>query len=299
MGRRRRPQRPSLPAGLPLLGTRQPFLFEASLLRAAFRTSRDALPGPGRLGTQVVAMLRRAPDGRYRASFTWPDSAVYATFAVESPDGTLFDDNERRLWHLFVVGPNGRATLDARRQRTVDQQYANWEEGLRAAQSAATAFPNDAAAQLDLLFFQTAILSGPAAERVLVDHRARLATMDATLRPGDAGGEAWGALAKYAEALGDSPRRDHARVSAASLPLAGPYAVDAALALRRVAHREAPVAMLAFLDSTWSAAGPVHPGIVAEALSLAQKAPPPPRRCSIHCGRSSARRVAGVRGSTW
>lgn len=240
-------------------------------LRAAFRTSRDILPGTGHLGVRTVATLWPGPDGMFRGTLIWPDSAVYATFSIESLDGAVVDDNAHRLWHRFMVGPDGRPTLAALRQRTTDLQLANWEQGLEAANVAAHTFPYDAAASLDLLFFQSAILEGSALDSAVGSHRKHLAVLEGKLQEGRGDPESWGALAMYANLLGEAQTTERARREAASGRVQGPYGVAALLALRTRAGDNDPAGALAFLDSLWNAVGPVHPGIVTSALAGARE----------------------------
>jgi len=71
----------------------------------------------GRLPGLAVSTLRPAGDGSFTGSARLPDSAVYALFSVEDPQGAVVDANGGLLWDVVAAGPDGRASFDGLRAR--------------------------------------------------------------------------------------------------------------------------------------------------------------------------------------
>ncbi|HTY07009.1 MAG TPA: hypothetical protein VMC86_10855, partial [Gemmatimonadales bacterium] len=123
------------------------------VLRARFRTERDQ--GYEWTTRQVVATTLE-PDarGRFEGRFKLPTNAVYAAFAVETPDGRQVDSNDRRLWDLLVTAPDGRPLISAFVQQTRDLQGRNWPQALQVAQRMVAVYPDSPEAWGLLHFYE-------------------------------------------------------------------------------------------------------------------------------------------------
>jgi hypothetical protein len=60
----------------------------------------------------TVALLHPQSDGTYHGAFDVPDDVVFATLAVETPDGDAIDANSGHFWRLLTRAADGRPSLD-------------------------------------------------------------------------------------------------------------------------------------------------------------------------------------------
>ncbi|HEY0153027.1 MAG TPA: redoxin family protein [Longimicrobium sp.] len=126
------------------------------VLRARLRTPGDQEAYVGAIGTETrrVAELVRGDDGVLRGSFQWPDSVVYALFAVEAPDGGVIDTHGNQGWELMERGAGGRPTARALTQRAGDLTLRNPLLGLETAREGARLYPDDPASWMRLWWFE-------------------------------------------------------------------------------------------------------------------------------------------------
>ena len=151
-------------------------------LRARLR-DRDDESYNGGMTSTVVSTLERDADGEYRGEFTLPDSIVFAAFAVEAPDGTLVDANDRRLWELLVHGDDGRPLADALEQRSHDLMGRNWELAFEAARERARLYPDEPGSLSLVGFFEPLVMGEQAwADSGLAVFQDRFARLDRKLR---------------------------------------------------------------------------------------------------------------------
>ncbi len=117
------------------------------VLRARLRTPGDQEAYLGGIGTETgrVAELVRGDDGVLRGSFQWPDSVVYALFAVEAPDGSVVDTHGNQGWELMARGAAGQPTAEALNQRGRDLSLRTPLLGLAPARVGARLYRGDPA----------------------------------------------------------------------------------------------------------------------------------------------------------
>ena len=194
------------------------------VLRARLRTPGDQDAYLGALGTETrrVAELVRGGHGALRGSFVWPDSVVYALFAVETPDGRTVDTHGNQGWELLARGAAGRPLAEALDQRARDLTLRNPLLGLETARERARLYPGSPDAQLQLLWFEGYAQGKRESDSTaLPERRARLAELTRAVgaRPTLTGAEV-GAMMHIARGLGDEPAarewearllRDHRR----------------------------------------------------------------------------------------
>jgi len=89
-----------------------------------------------------VAVLERGADGVARGSFTLPPEAVYAGFAVETPDALRTDTRQGRFWELLVHGEDERPLIEALEQRFNDQMGRDMGEVHETARAMVREYPN-------------------------------------------------------------------------------------------------------------------------------------------------------------
>lgn len=125
------------------------------VLRARLRTPGDQEAYVGAIGTETrrVAELVRGDDGVLRGSFQWPDSVVYALFAVEAPDGGVIVTHGNQGWELMERAA-GRPTAEALNQRGRDLTLRNPLLGLETAREGARLYPDDPASWMRLWWFE-------------------------------------------------------------------------------------------------------------------------------------------------
>lgn len=179
------------------------------VLRARLRTPGDQDAYLGGLGaeTRRVAELVRGGDGVLRGSFVWPDSAVYALFAVETPDGRAVDTHGNQGWELLARGAAGTPTADALDQRARDLTLRNPLAGLATARERARLYPDAPESWRQLWWFEGYAQGRHASDSTLVSaRRARLAGLTRAMRAkAQLTGAEMGAMAHLARGLKDDP----------------------------------------------------------------------------------------------
>ncbi|HEX8361802.1 MAG TPA: redoxin domain-containing protein [Longimicrobium sp.] len=178
------------------------------VLRARLRTPGDQDAYLGALGSETrrVAELVRGGDGVLRGSFVWPDSAVYALFAVEAPDGSVVDTRGNQGWELLARGAAGHPSAEALDQRARDLTLRNPLLGLATARERVRLYPDAPESWLQLWWFE-GYAQGKHEEDTtqLPARRARLAELTRALnaRPSLTGAEL-GAMMDMARGLADT-----------------------------------------------------------------------------------------------
>lgn len=216
---------------------------------------------------QVAGALERDDEGQFSATIPLPDSVAYATFAVETLDGSRLDSRNRQLWDLVVSAPDGRPSAAGLHQRFADLFERDHPRALATARRATELYPESAIGWADL--WVISMISSPS-DSLRRFHQATLQTLEraATERP-PADPDALAHLAAYAAWLGDWDSAEHWIREAERRG-----SQDVALAQARTLalwshHRPRPGPALATLDSLWIAApGPV-PAVASAAWYLA------------------------------
>jgi len=130
---------------------------------------------------QSVATLMREKEGEYRATLRVPDSVVYASFAVESPDGSRVDHNGRKLWRLLRYR-DGHPAFEALWQYSNDLMGENMELAMRVLQEQARIHGDVPGAWAPLVPIERFMLGRAHADSTVGEHCARLQRFDAELR---------------------------------------------------------------------------------------------------------------------
>lgn len=152
------------------------------LLRARYRTPADGSYNNG-MQHIVAGELERMRSGLYRGQVQLPDSVVYATFSVETPDGDRVDSNGRRLWELLVHDEEGRPLADALVQRSNDMMGRNWELAFESVKDLARLYPDDPRGLSLVSFFGPLVVGEQTwADSSLPAFRERYAELDRRLR---------------------------------------------------------------------------------------------------------------------
>jgi peroxiredoxin len=151
-------------------------------LRSRFRTAGDEPPDfTGQARYRVAAHLTRGRDGLFRGVFHFPDSVVFAEFAVEDASGQRVDNHSGRLWDLVARDTSGRPRLDALLQRAHAFYERDREVSLRTAQEATQLYP-DSPEAVNLAFWYEMELAGTsAADSVRSRYRPRFDSLHVTL----------------------------------------------------------------------------------------------------------------------
>ncbi|MEP6619348.1 MAG: redoxin domain-containing protein, partial [bacterium] len=147
---------------------------DSLVLRAGVRTPTSGSYGSGSL--RVAAMLHSNGKGEYAGEFQFPTDAVYASFAVETPDASWVDSHELRLWHIAECAPYNPAmpSYEALDQHSNDNMGRSWEAAFAAAKEAARRYPDRVGSWYHLAFFQAAVLGTAATDSLRKEHLPRL-----------------------------------------------------------------------------------------------------------------------------
>lgn len=173
--------------------------FKVLRLRARIRTAHAPSYAAG-IPVTTLAELTRARDGSFNASFTLPDSIVFAAIAVEDTSASEIDDNGGRTWEVSRADAAGKVTFAALEQRAHDLMGRNWEEITSTAERMVRDFPNDLRAWSWLRTSQT--WRGVPDDSIRAFHRAREAAFDKSLRAdASLSSEAIGEMYWYARGL--------------------------------------------------------------------------------------------------
>lgn len=248
------------------------------VLRARYRTKwGEAYQWASR--QRSVATFVRESAGRYRASFTIPDSVVYAAFSVENESGSLVDDNARQLWYLTRSAGDGKPLSEALTQRSNDLMGENMELSMRVVQEQSRIYADSPAVWGSVVGFERFLLGQARADSTLSEHCDRLKKFDSYYR------ENLSTSAREADAIARySVQLDEAKCPAASS--VGKYWKQRVLddpngseeSRERRYFRDAtplfkdPKASLALAEQNWPARGQFGTMLSNNALSFARAA---------------------------
>lgn len=149
---------------------------DSLVLRARLRTN-ESQPYQGGVPVQSIGVLVRGKSDVYTASFTLPDSVVFAALAVENRDGTVIDDHEKRTWEILTTLDGRNPAFAALDQRANDMMGRSFEEGHASAKRMAALYPDSLGGWSYLHSFESWMGIGKA-DTVLAKHRAVLAEFD-------------------------------------------------------------------------------------------------------------------------
>ena len=119
------------------------------VLRGHFRTPADERYNRG-LRNERMATLERQPGGTFTASFTLPDSAVYAAFVVEDMAGQRLDADGGTLFELLVHTSDGKPLYHSLMQRAYDFAGRNWITAYESNRRAMELYPDSLAGWSEL-----------------------------------------------------------------------------------------------------------------------------------------------------
>lgn len=142
-------------------------------LRARFRRPGDPWYNRGRRQTGA-ALLVRSPDGLFRGAFDLPGDVVFASFAVEDPEGRRVDHNGYALWEILVHGEDGRPAFEALEQRIADLMGRSWPLVYETARRMVALYPERVQSWQRLAFFEAQVLDDEVLDSLRRDHRTRL-----------------------------------------------------------------------------------------------------------------------------
>ncbi|HEX8390818.1 MAG TPA: redoxin domain-containing protein [Longimicrobium sp.] len=174
---------------------------DSLVLRARLLTAA----GRGMAGAPTVRLGTLRRDGsEYRGRFAFPDSAVYAVFAVENGGASRVDHNGEQ-WDLMAHDRAGRPLPDALLQRVDDVQSRDTRLMEQTARRMTELYPERVDGWMWLFHAQTANATRERADSVTREHRARLQAFSARLRARSARtAEEVSGVLWYADALDDS-----------------------------------------------------------------------------------------------
>lgn len=174
---------------------------DSVVLRARVLTANTVTSFP--VPTVRVGVLR-CEGGVCTGSFTLPDSAVYAVFAVENTDASRVD-HDGEQWDLMVHDSAGRPLPDALLQRMATVQLRDTREKEQTAQRMTRLYPDNADGWRWMYYSETSNASRARTDSVTAAHRARLRALSSRLHGQSAlTAEEVGPLLYYARALEDT-----------------------------------------------------------------------------------------------
>jgi peroxiredoxin len=242
-------------------------------LRARVRNPEHDSYNTG-MGSVEVARLDVGADGVARGAFRLPDEAVYAAFAVETPDATRTDSREGRFWEILVHGDDGRPPLEALEQRFNDYMGRDMSEVLETARTMSRVHPDSPRAWAMLRAAESWGGAADDEEARAARHLARLVELDRTLRAApdlsatDVGYMYWYARGPGSEEIGGRWRErllaDHP---------AHFFAVQERIGALRRDHGDDVTAFLAALEPLWQNAADrqVRQRVVSSGLQFARQ----------------------------
>jgi peroxiredoxin len=181
---------------------------DSLFLRGRYRAPADEAYGRVARPHEVVALLTRSAAGSLTGSFRFPESVVYGSFVVESPDASIVDDHGKKLWELLATpSPFSERvpSFEALHQRSKAYLGRNWDEAYASTKEAVRRYPDRAAGWQSLLFYETNLFGERAADSLRRLYLPRLREFDARLRRAAApSADDMNGLLFYAMALKDS-----------------------------------------------------------------------------------------------
>lgn len=228
------------------------------ILRARLRTPEDKAYGWG-TDTRPVARLRRTAGGLYRGRFAFPDSVVFALFAVSTPRGDAVDTNLRQGWPLFAHA-GVRPLPEALSQQLEDLTGRDFRGGLRVAQGRVRAYPDDPQSWYLLGFFEDQALGIAESDSARTGRLARIRQFDRELAEAPDADKASGLL-WLARGVDDEVAERWTGWLLGHAP-AHPTAVQFRTISALRENQEDAGARLADLERLWDEVGPAHPALL-------------------------------------
>ena len=220
------------------------------VLRGHFRSPADRRYN-GRLRNEGVATLERQPGGTFTASFTLPDSAVYAAFVIEDVAGQRVDADGGRLFELMIHTGDGRPLYHALMQRAYDFAGRNWNTAYESNRRAMELYPDSLAGWSELRFHEDVALGSTGADTLLAWHRENFVGIHERYSEQGLSEETVVAIERYARGVADSStaafwtqRRD------AASPTSPEQSRAFSIYREWLEHRDEKV-VLASLDELW------------------------------------------------
>lgn len=122
----------------------------------------------------TAATLTRGRRAAFEGSFVVPDSAVYASFAIENAAGTVVDSRNRELWAIMSLRKDGAPTYQALTQAYHDLIDGRQERALQALRERAELYPDLPKSGRELLFFERQMLGDDHADSTIPWHRTNV-----------------------------------------------------------------------------------------------------------------------------
>lgn len=223
-------------------------------LRARIRTAEHDGYNSG-MGSVEVARLERGADGVARGTFRLPMDAVYAAFAVETPDASRTDSREGRFWELLVHGDDDRPLLEALEQRFNDHMGRDMSEVLESARAMARLYPE---APLSWSLLHAAEIWGGGTDDEEVrgeEFRVQLEILDRTLKDrAELSGDYVGYMYWYALGLGAEEVAERWRDRLLADHPAHFFAIQERIGRVYREHGNEPEAFLTALEQVWETA---------------------------------------------
>ncbi len=243
----------------------------ALVLRAKFRHTGD---DPYRsFLNEDIATLTLGSDGRYHGSFVWPDSAVYAAFAVEDSAADIVDSHHRAMWSRVAAAEDGRPSESGLEQKANDLMYQDWRTAYGVARERERLYPASLNAWNDVIFYEISLLGTTGSRKALASDRARLVRVDAQLRNVTAvTSDDEQALLWIARTIGDSARTLYWQQRLVRDFPANPKAVEERVVAILIHQPNDPHAALTQLEALWKEVGPAHRNLMLEGLFTAATA---------------------------
>ena len=248
------------------------------MLRARFAgASRDLPTGYAPTPATVERfVMQRAPNGRFHARFTFPTTAVHASFAVENAEALRVDSRRGALWELVAGDVDGRPTFDALRAATTER--IGWDAKHRAARALVAAFP-DSISAWETLTFTSNVAQGETDTTLLAAARKALIRFDERARhSGKVDVSTVSSLQALSNTVHDSARMDYWQAYALkTAPRSRLGALLRAVAIVRTGFRDslARVRALPALEKLWQDVGAVDPSFTTFGLQGAEHAGDP------------------------
>ena len=218
----------------------------------------------------IVAMLDRQPDGRFMATLTLPDSAIYAEFSVFDPSEEIVDSDHGQLWALGTAAPSGRPAFNSLLAVVRGPHPTRGSARVRAAADSLVSIYPDSAQSWAAQMQAEGSSRIPHWLSVFGSRERRLAALEAALAKREviSAGEMH-AMATIAAMVEDSSAADAwIRRLITTYPL-DPRAIEARYWREMHVSRDSTLARLPGLDSAWSAAPDAHALLAQIGLDIA------------------------------
>ena len=247
------------------------------MLRARFRSIPEGVPSEAERTRPTVARfaMRRSPDGKFRARFVFPVSAVHATFAIEDSAGSRLDTRRGQLWELSAHDSGGHATFNALLAAADGGAGRGWDARYAAARALVAAFPDSIIGWRTLTFAES-VVKGTSDSAAMARYRSAFDGFDAAARRNEGPTPTLlGNLLWFARSLHDTTRelywKERLMRAAPNDPLAAQERAVRAIERRRPDSNALALALPA-LDRIWQETQGAGPTITTFGLQSAMAA---------------------------